>query len=214
MERDPWDDILHNLSQSDDQPEDNPDIRRLEYNRNDLGSPYEDFPLRHPSTELGEDLYGSDEKLTAALQIAVFSTLQRKPVVAYNPGSGERATMALAFPGSRVIFTDISSDIEHQFAEHNSKHPERRYEFYRADMHDFRLPGELRADVTLILNAIHMTEAELDNVTSLDGLVIINDWHEGAHYMLEHCPGYTLQTRIDMGMPEDDLYVFQRQLRR
>jgi hypothetical protein len=150
--------------------------------------------------------------LTAALQTAVFSTLGRKPVVAYSPGSGERVTMALAFPGSRVIFTDISNDTERQFAQHNSKYPERRYEFYRADMHDFQLPGELRADVTLILNATHMTEAELDSVTSLDGLVIINNWHDGARYMLEHCPGYTLRTRIDMGMPEDDLYVFQRRL--
>lgn len=212
MEHDPWDDAASHDDSSNDQPAVEAGLTPLNQVRKDLGYPYSETTTAHAPSALGES-YGPDEACKAALQTAAFRVLGRKPTVAYNPGSGEHVTLARAFPGSRVIFTDSSGYVEHAFVQHNMNHPDARYEFYQADMHDFRLPDELRADITLILNAGYLTEDELNAVTTLDGLVIVNDWHDAAQYMQQRCPSYTLQARLAMDQPENDLYVFQRNLR-
>ena len=95
------------------------------------------------------------------------------------------------------------------------------FELYEEDMHEFVLPDGLKADITMILNAGHMTEAELDRVVADSGIVIINNWHNGANYMLENCPGYRLVEDITSGTRvytaalagSDDanmLFVFQK----
>jgi hypothetical protein len=210
MEHDPWSDAFKDASPSDSQSDADTNLEPLDQFRKQLGLPYNAAAEAPAYTELGE-AYGDDEPLKAALQTAACAFLGRKPTVAYNPGSGEHVTLARAFPGSRVIFADVSGYIEHAFVQHGIKYPAERYEFYRADMHDFRLPSGLRADITLILNAGYMTEDELNSITTLDGLVIVNDWHDAAQYMQQRCPGYPLRTRITMDQPENDLYVFQRQ---
>lgn len=211
MEHDPWEDTLSDVNPDDMQPEDDIPLTPLNQVRRSLGLPHEEVSSQPPHTELGE-AYGNDEDFKATLQAIAYRVLGRKPAVAYNPGSGEHVTLARAFPGSRVIFADVSGYVETAFIEHNRRHPEEHYEFYRADMHDFRLPEDVRADITLLLNAGYMTEDELDRVTALDGLVIVNDWHGTAQYMLERCPSYNLRTHIAMDQPENDLYVFRRQL--
>ncbi|MGH7237618.1 MAG: hypothetical protein ACREGF_03730, partial [Candidatus Saccharimonadales bacterium] len=86
------------------------------------------------------ELEGDDDSFKEGLRLIVAENLCEPPKLLYNPGSGEHVSLASAFPTARTIFSDTSGDVEHRFIQHNINRPDRKFEFYRADMHTFRLP--------------------------------------------------------------------------
>lgn len=130
-----------------------------------------------------------DRHFRTALQDIAASLGISNPNVVYNPGCGTHATLATAFPEARAIFIDKDKEAMHWM--HRGG-----FEAYTADMHEYKLPDGLTADIVLILNAGHMTEDELREVLSEKGIVIVNDWHGAASYMRTECPGFELQENI------------------
>jgi len=144
-------------------------------------------------------------------------SLKIEPSVVYNPGCGSHVSLATAFPDARAIFTDNFVNNDPNIADELKLNG---FELYKEDMHEFILPDDLKADITLILNAGHMTETELDRVVADNGIVLINNWHNGANFMIENCPGYELVEGIvsnqnvfsAQGSRDDSnmLYVFNK----
>jgi hypothetical protein len=149
--------------------------------------------------------------------VDIVTFLYMDPKVVYNPGCGSHVSLARAFPGARAIFVDNFSNNDTKIAEELIQNG---FELYVEDMQQFLLPEGLKADVTLILNAGYLPEEQLDKVVAGDGIVIINDWHGGATYMIENCRGYELVRGLqsehnvyDAQGSRDDantLYVFQK----
>jgi hypothetical protein len=181
-------------------------IRKLD------GLPYSnDIPGTEKQHLDGEQL-GDDELFKDTLKKAIEAGLKDTPNVIYNPGSGTHVSIATLYENTRTIFTDKDGEVEHAFIQHNIDYPENPFEFYRADMHRFELPEGLSADVTLIFNATYMTSDELDKVVAQEGIVLINDWHGGATYMLENCPNYQFIARVEYNNNDSNaLFVFKRQ---
>lgn len=132
------------------------------------------------------------------------------PHVLYNPGCGHHVSLASVIPEARTIFVDEDEFTAEDFLQYNKDHREQPFEFYRADMHSFRLPENLRADVVLIVNVECMTEAKLRKITNQHGIIIANNRNSAAEYMLEHCPNYALIKKYSYQNPELDLHAFRR----
>lgn len=117
------------------------------------------------------------------LQEMAAKYLDDAPRVVYHPGSGGHVSAAEAFPGARTIFSDVDGDVESAFLQHNihvaSGKKDKPYEFYRADMHTFRLPDDVRADLVIEINTQYFTEGELNAVVRVGGIVIEADTREG-----------------------------------
>lgn len=211
MNNDPWANIFDDSHQPEaGQSLFNSELSPLDQMRKELGEEYLTRSEELPKTaQLGE-AYGEDVEFREALYTAVTDTLGYEPKTLYYPGSGEHVTLASAFPNARTIFSDTDGEVEHAFLQHNIDNPDSTLEFHRADMHGFKLPDELKADVTLILNAGYMSQDELDIVTAPRGIVIVNDWHDAYKYMQTYCPGYELVKQVDMGHADNDLFVFKR----
>lgn len=146
---------------------------------------------------------------TAVRQI-VDEAFTEPPQILYNPGCGRHISLARAFPETRTIFVDEDEFIAEDFAQHNQACNERPFEFFQADMHLFRLPEQLQADVALIFNVEPMTEVELNQVMKEHGIVITNDRHGTAQYMRDDCPNYEFVKKYDYENAEQNLYVFRR----
>lgn len=154
-----------------------------------------------------------DKEFRTALQDIAMS-LDVVPEVVYNPGCDRHVTLATAFPKARSIFVDTDVDAVHDVSSGG-------FEAHVADMHTYKLPDGIKADIVLILNAGHMTEEELKKVTADGGLVIVNDWHGAASYMKGECPNFELQEGVSSeqnvhasGGDKNDtntLYVFKHQ---
>lgn len=116
--------------------------------------------------------------------------LDRAPEVVYHPGSAQEVITAEAFPDARTIFTDIDGEVEHDFLQHNievdSGIPGRKYEFYRADLHSFRLPDGQMADLVISMNVPTLTKEELDELVRVGGVIIEGDTREGKEWGFEH----------------------------
>lgn len=217
-EDNPWPDRTENFEVSTGFPVEHHEIyEKLTFMnelRKQLGEPYEiGIPIDSQRPELlGENQY-DDREFKAVLKRAVTSTLDYEPLILYNPGCGQHVSLATTFPDTRTILVDESGDVEHEYLQHNIDEPDRMFEFYRANMHDFILPDNVLADVTLIFNAGYMTEAELDKVVADNGIVIVNEWHKAASYMWDNCPSYVFADRVDFGDKSNDLFVFKRKPR-
>jgi hypothetical protein len=211
MDNDPWKNVFDAINDSSIRPlVSDIDLTPLNHMRRQLGEAYSCEAVEPPFVpQLGES-YGDDTAFECILRDSVEEILGREPLILYNPGSGEHLALAHAFPQARTIFVDGSGDVEHVFIQHNIDHPDTPYEFYRANMHAFRLPDNLKADVTLILNAGYMTQGELTNVVLKGGLVIVNNWHGAASYMQENCDGYDMIKKVDLSEAVNDLYIFRR----
>lgn len=159
------------------------------------------------------ELNTDDVEFKSKIKEIALEFFGNKPILAYNPGSGRHVSVAEALPeGSRTIFVDDDGDIEHQFIERKANGG-KGYEFYRADMEKFELPDQLLADLVVIYNAGYLNETALDKVTKPGGLVVVNNYHKAADYMLEKCPGYNVQKvfNIDNDNETLNLHVFQRE---
>lgn len=136
-----------------------------------------------------EGLYEHDDiELRTAFQ-EIAEALHCDPQVVYNPGCGTNVTLATAFPDARAFFVDTD---EEAIENVKKRFPDAQI----GDMHTFQLPEDLKADITLIMNAGHMPQEELDKVVADNGLVLVNDWHSAGTFMRAECPNYRFVTGL------------------
>ena len=214
MENDPWKNVfeeLDNPTHINGLKDDLEPLTILNAIRKHSGEPYkEGLPDPIDKVTLQGEQIEDDTEFKLAIAEAIRDTLDHSPEILYNPGSGMHVSLAKVFEGSRTIFSDVDGDVEHAFIQHNLDQPDDAFEFYRADMHSFKLPDGIAADVTLILNAGYMTEEELNDVVAENGIVIVNDWHSAATYMSENCPSYKLVKKVEYTDDSNNLFVFKK----
>lgn len=176
--------------------------------------PVERKPTQANPEQFGLTLEG-DEEFKACFAEAVRIGLQgRQPGVILYPGCGNHVSPAAVFEDARIIFVDENPEVTHEFVQYNANNP-KKLEFYRSDMHEFAMPGGVRADVVFLYNTDNMTESELDGVLAPNGVVLENLNLDDELYM-HTCPGYEFVGTIPYierdGVEDatNSLHVFRR----
>lgn len=114
---------------------------------------------------------------------ALLNYLGAVPQTIYYPGSNVDLSAAKAFSHSRVIHVDLDSwSID--------KLKAGGYEAYLDDRDEF-IP-DTQADVVILFNAGYIADEQLKKITAARGIVLANNYHRAASFMLANCPSFEL----------------------